>query len=69
VDLYLQSPYAFMACCLVKHKDNFTLPLYMKVEINDVCKTVGNAFGIYFSVVNITDDSSPGTTQHMGVTE
>jgi len=41
----------------------------MKVEINDVCKTVGNAFGIYFSVVNITDDSSPGTTQHMGVTE
>jgi len=26
VELYLQPQYVFMAWCLVKHKDNFTLP-------------------------------------------
>jgi len=25
MELYLHSPHVFMACCLVKHRDNFTL--------------------------------------------
>jgi hypothetical protein len=32
VELYLHSQYAFMACCLVKHRDNFTFYLYQGVS-------------------------------------
>jgi hypothetical protein len=32
--IYTSTPqYVFMACCLVKHRDNFTLPLYVKTQV------------------------------------
>jgi len=37
VELYLHSLYAFMAWCLVKHRNNFTFALifnYMKAKMN-----------------------------------
>jgi hypothetical protein len=28
VELYLHTPYVFKAWCLIKHEDNFTLPIH-----------------------------------------
>jgi hypothetical protein len=51
VELYLHSQYAFMAWCLVKHRDNFTFYLY-----HDVCSMV-YLFGLLFLclVSRVTD--------------
>jgi hypothetical protein len=44
VELYLHSPYVFMARCLGKHRDNFTftfLPLVIRMDRNALfCRTI-----------------------------
>jgi len=53
VELYLHSPqYAFMAWCLVKHRDNFTLLYFTLI---DICTAVNNLKSYRREVMFLTD--------------
>jgi hypothetical protein len=58
VELYLHSPYVFMARCLVKHGNNFTLPpmIFIRLQLRCSYSHVGVGDGMKCDTTKVGEE-------------